>query len=97
MTPRALKVDQAWNDLHSSFEYYDNYLDMLNKKLKLGLTVKHMSELTPAQIAALPAEGQKYVKPIYTEYHSVQRAERAAWPHRWRIASPSPLWRGAAR
>ncbi len=78
--PTRVKLDQAWNDLFSSFEYFDNYADMLAKKFKLDLKVKHMSELTELQLASLPAEPRKFFLPLRSEYDSVQKAERAARP-----------------
>ena len=75
-----VKVDRAWNDLLASFEYYDNYLDMLNTKLKLGLKVKHMAELNEIQVAALPAEGRGYLAPLRAQFDAVEKAQRAARP-----------------
>jgi hypothetical protein len=75
-----IKLDHAWSDLHASFDYYDNYLDLLAKKFKLDLKVKHMSELNELQLASLPAEPRKYIAPLRAEYEAVQRAERAARP-----------------
>ena len=75
-----VKLDRAWNDLYASFDYYDNSLDMLAKKLKLDLKLKHMSELTELQLASLPDEGRKYLAPLRAEYEAVQKAQRAARP-----------------
>ena len=75
-----LKLDRAWDDLHASFEYYDNYLDLLSTKFKLNLKIKHMSELNEVQLAALPAEARKYLAPLRAEYEAVQKAQRAARP-----------------
>lgn len=75
-----VKLDQAWNDLYASFAYHDNYVDMLDKKFKLNLNIKHVSELNEARVAALPAEARQYIAPLYAEYLAVQRLERAARP-----------------
>ena len=75
-----VKVDHAWYDLLSSFEYFDNYLDMLSKHFKVDLKVKRMSELGEPQLASLPAELRKYLAPVRTHYEAVERAERAARP-----------------
>lgn len=75
-----LKLDRAWNDLYASFEYYDNYLDLLAKKFNLDLKIKHMQELNEVQLAALPAEARKYLAPLRAEYEQVLQAQRAARP-----------------
>lgn len=74
------KLDRAWNDLYASFEYYDNYLDMLDRKFKLNLKLKHMSELSESRLSSLPPEARKYLAPLRAEYDQVQKAERAARP-----------------
>src|SRR5215469_8142801 len=45
------RVDQAWNDLYASFDYHDNYLDLIAKHYKLDLKGKHISDLDKTQIA----------------------------------------------
>jgi mono/diheme cytochrome c family protein len=76
-----LRVDQAWNDLYSSFAYHDNYLDLIAKHYKLDLKGKHISDLDKAQIEALPAEPAKYILPLRADYEKSQAAEAAARPH----------------
>jgi mono/diheme cytochrome c family protein len=75
-----VKLDQAWTNLYASFEYYDNYLDLFDKKFKLGLKAKHMSELTPQDLASMPAEPRKYLAPLRAEYEAVQKAQLGARP-----------------
>ena len=74
------KLDRAWTDLYSSFEYYDNSLDMLSAKFKLDLKIKHMSELSEIQLAAMPADARSYLAPLRAEYEAVEKAQRAARP-----------------
>ncbi len=72
-------VDWAWNDLLSSFEYHQAYFAFVNDKYKLGLK-KKINELTPAEIAAIPAEPRQYVAALRKEYDAVHNAQLAAQP-----------------
>jgi Protein of unknown function (DUF1592)/Protein of unknown function (DUF1588)/Protein of unknown function (DUF1585)/Protein of unknown function (DUF1595)/Protein of unknown function (DUF1587)/Planctomycete cytochrome C len=74
------RVDHAWNDLYASFEYHDNYLDIVAKHYGLDLKGKHIGDLSPADFAALPADARKYALPLKTEYDSVLKAQAAARP-----------------
>lgn len=74
------ELDHAWNDLLSSFEYHDEFLRFVVQKFNLGLKVKTISELSEAQIAALPEEPRKYVKALYAEHKAIMEARRAAQP-----------------
>ena len=57
------KLDQAWNDLLASFEYYDVFLRFTSDKFKLNLK-KSIAELEDADIEALPAEPRKHVEEV---------------------------------
>jgi Protein of unknown function (DUF1592)/Protein of unknown function (DUF1588)/Protein of unknown function (DUF1587)/Protein of unknown function (DUF1595)/Protein of unknown function (DUF1585)/Planctomycete cytochrome C len=72
-TDRA-RVDQAWNDLYDSFEYFDNYLDILGKHYGVDLKGKPLE--------AMPAEARKYAAPLLATAASVQAAQSAARPKR---------------
>jgi hypothetical protein len=74
------RLDHAWNDLYSSFEYHDNYLTLLAQHFGLDLKGKHIADLDEAQLAAMPAEPRKYIKPLLAEYKAVLAAEAAARP-----------------
>src|SRR5215831_18281951 len=75
-----IRVDQAWNDLYASFEYHDNYLDLIAKHYKLDLKGKHISDLDKTQIASLPAEPAKYILPLRLDYEKAQAAQAASRP-----------------
>jgi hypothetical protein len=75
-----VRLENAWTDLRSSFAYHDNYLRLLAEHYKLDLKVKHISELTKAQVDALPAEPRKYIAPLHAEYVATIAAESAARP-----------------
>ena len=74
-----MKLDQAWNDLLASFEYYDVFLRFTSDKFKLNLK-KSIAQLTDADIEALPAEPQKYIKKFRADYLAVQKAQLQARP-----------------
>lgn len=77
-----VRVDQAWSDLHASFEYHDNYLDLIAKHFNIDLKGKHIGDMDQAQLAALPAEARQYVQPLVTEYRAMQASQAAARPKR---------------
>ena len=75
------RLDQAWDDLLSSFEYYNVFLAFTADKYHLdSLRNKSIADLTAAEIDALPAEPQKYVRTFRASYDAVQKAEIAARP-----------------
>lgn len=73
------KLDHAWNDLLSSFEYYDVLLRFTSDKLKLNLK-KTVAQLEDADVEAIPVEARKYVKQIRADYLAVQQAQLAGRP-----------------
>jgi hypothetical protein len=73
------KLDQAWNDLLASFEYYDVFLRFTSDKFKLNLK-KSIAELEDADIEELPVEPRKHVRKFKNDYLAVQRAQLAARP-----------------
>lgn len=76
--PTRRKLDDAWADLLSSFEYHDEFLNFVAGKYKLDLGKKEIADLTPADIAAIPAEPRQYVKALRAEYDSVMKMEGAS-------------------
>ncbi|MEO6569060.1 MAG: DUF1587 domain-containing protein, partial [Opitutaceae bacterium] len=54
--PDRARLNQAWNDLFSSWPYHDAYLGMLVDHFDLKLKSRKIQELDAAQIAALPPE-----------------------------------------
>ncbi len=72
-------LDYAWNDLLASFGYHEAYFRFVNEKFKLGLT-KKLNQLSPAEIAAIPAEPRQYVEALRKEYDAVQAAQLSAQP-----------------
>lgn len=78
--PTRQKLEQAWNDLLSSFDYHDNFFVFVNDKYKLGLDGKSIAKLTRAEIAAMPAEPRGYVERLRAEYDAVRKVQVAAQP-----------------
>ncbi len=74
------RLDRAWTDLYSSFDYYDAYLALLVDHFHLNLKSRKMADLTAAQVSAMPAEAREFVQPIREEYLKVTAAEVASHP-----------------
>ncbi|MGH9802451.1 MAG: DUF1592 domain-containing protein, partial [Blastocatellia bacterium] len=74
------RVDQAWNDLYSSFEYHDNYLRLLAKHYGYDLKGKGIAQMDKASIEASPVKMRQYVTPLRREYDAVNAAQAAARP-----------------
>jgi len=76
--PARTRLDHAWNDLLSSFEYHDTYLRLLAKKFRFDLKGKGIADLDKAHMEALPADLRNYVQPLRAEYEAVTAAQAAA-------------------
>ncbi|MGH9848887.1 MAG: DUF1592 domain-containing protein [Blastocatellia bacterium] len=74
------RLNHAWNDLFASFEYHNLYLRMLGNHYGVDLKDKDITQMNKAQIAAFPAEMQKYVRPLRAHYDAVMAAQAAARP-----------------
>jgi mono/diheme cytochrome c family protein len=78
--PTRLKLAQAWDDLLSSFNYHDTFLQFLSRKYKLNWNDRSIRQLSAAEIAALPAEPRQYVAALRAEYDGIARRKAAAQP-----------------
>ncbi len=74
------KVDEAWNDLYTSFEYHDHYWKLLEAHYKLNLGSKHIGELTKADFDSMPAEARNYANSLRKIFDGARAAEEAAEP-----------------
>lgn len=72
------KVDEAWDDLYTSFAYHDHYWKLLDAHYKLDRGSKHIGELTKADFDAMPAEARGYALSLRKTYDAAQAAEKAA-------------------
>src|SRR5262245_37765582 len=89
------RLEQAWNDLYASYEYHDNYLQLLAKHYGFDLKEKGIAQMDSAAIAALPAEMRQYVIPLRREYDAALEAQAAARPGHVRdcLEFASRAWR----
>ena len=74
------RLDHAWSDLLSSFEYHDAYLGFVAKKFGLDLQDRTVAELDQVQIERLPPELRGFVQPLRDGFLSTRRAVEAAEP-----------------
>ncbi len=75
-----LKLEQAWSNLFDVFPYHDNYLGLLAEHYEYKLPARRIAELTPAQIAAMPAAMRPEVEKLRTEFAAVVKAQLDAEP-----------------
>ncbi|HEY4084848.1 MAG TPA: DUF1592 domain-containing protein [Bryobacteraceae bacterium] len=89
------ELDQAWNDVFAAFPYHDNYLRLLAQHYKYDLQNKKMADMTPANMALLPAEMRNYVAPLRKQWEEMRAAQAAAKPHHIEdvIQFASKAWR----
>ncbi|HXJ39971.1 MAG TPA: DUF1592 domain-containing protein [Bryobacteraceae bacterium] len=76
--PTRKRLDEAWSDLKTSFEYYDAYLSLLAAKFKYDLKDTKMATLTRAQVDAMPQELRQWVAPLRNDYLETTAVEAAA-------------------
>ncbi|HET6883836.1 MAG TPA: DUF1592 domain-containing protein [Pirellulales bacterium] len=74
-----LRLDQAWADLLTSFDYHEEFYRVVARKFALPEN-RRMADIDTAWIASLPDEPRKYVEPLYNDYLAGQRALAAAEP-----------------
>lgn len=74
------RLNQAWNDLFGSWPYHDAYFGMLIDHFKLTVPSRKIADMSPARIAALPANARGYVGDLRKHYDEVMRAQRLAQP-----------------
>lgn len=72
------RLDQAWSDLLTSFEFHDEFLRFTARKYKLDLKGKGIDALSTEDIAALPDEPRKYVSELRANFDALQGMQRAA-------------------
>ncbi len=75
--PSRKRLELAWADLLTSFEYHDAILDFTEGKYKLDLKKKGIADLTPADIEALPEEPRKHLKELRASYDHAMRTRKA--------------------
>ena len=74
------RLDQAWTDLLTSFEYHDANLRFVAKKFALDLGGLAIADLDRATIDRLPPGPRAFVQHLSDEFAAMQRALRDAEP-----------------
>jgi len=72
------RLNHAWSDLFTSFEYHNNFAALLAEHYKIDLKGKHLTELTKAEIDAFPAEARGQFRVLRAEYDAAVAAEQSA-------------------
>lgn len=71
------RLDQAWADLLTSFDYHDEFFRVVAKKYGLPAD-RRVAELDADWIAGLPAEPRAFVERLYNNYVASRAALTAA-------------------
>ena len=74
-----MRLDQAWADLLTSFDYHDEFYRVVAGKYHLPAD-RRMADLDAAWVAALPDEPRVYVERLHSDCLAVERALAAAAP-----------------
>jgi hypothetical protein len=74
------RLNQAWNDLFSSWPYHDAYLGMLADHYALKLKTRRIADLGAAEIAAQPAAARPYLTSLRAHYDEVMKTDALAEP-----------------
>jgi mono/diheme cytochrome c family protein len=74
------RLEHAWSDLLTSFDYHDTFLGFVAQKYKVDLHNKRIGDLAPADIEGIPAEPRRFAKALRAEYDAVQKAQLTAQP-----------------
>lgn len=73
------RLDQAWADLLTSFDYHDEYYRVVARKFALPEN-RRLADIDAAWIATLPDEPRAYVEQLRDNYLAGQHALAAAEP-----------------
>lgn len=73
-------LDHAWNDLLSSFDYHDTYLQFIAEKCGLDLRDQTIGNLLPDWVATVPDESRSVVRGLVNNYIEIQAALQVAEP-----------------
>ena len=74
------RLDQAWVDLLSSFEYHDAFLRFVAEKYDLDLGDRGVADLDSASIDGLAAEPRPFVRRLFEGYAASRRELNTARP-----------------
>ncbi len=74
-----VRLDLAWADLYSSFDYHDTILRFVSSRYKLNLQ-QNVAALTREQIEAMPAEPGQFAQVLRSEFEWMRNAQLTAQP-----------------
>ena len=74
------RLEEAWTDLLTSYEYHDANLRFVVKKFSVELGNRSVADLDQAAIDRLPAVPRRFVRHLADEFTLMQRALRQAEP-----------------
>jgi mono/diheme cytochrome c family protein len=74
------KLEHAWADLLTSFEYHDAFLRFIAEKYRLDMKHHGIAALEPDAIEKLPEEPRTYVKVLRAGFEAAEGARQAAYP-----------------
>ena len=72
------RLDHAWTDLLTSFEYYDANLRFAAKKFGINLGDAGIAELDAGAVTRFPDEKRVFIQRLRDEYNKMQQELRAA-------------------
>ena len=73
------RLDEAWADLLTSFEYHDEFYRVAARKYHLPAD-RRVADMDAEWISTLPAEPRAFVERLHEDYLAAQRALAAAEP-----------------
>ena len=74
------RLEIAWADLKTSFEFHDAFFRFVDDKFELGLEDKGVADLTDTNVAAIPVEPRQYAEALRADYREVWARRKAAEP-----------------
>jgi hypothetical protein len=72
-----IKLEDAWSDLLTSFEYHNRRIQFVAQKYKLDLKDKSGVDLTDEEMASWPEEARNLVKPLIIDYKVAMERQQA--------------------
>ena len=72
------RLDQAWIDLLSAFDYHDTFLRFVAKKYGIDLDERGVADLNLSWIDGLPEESRGYIRTLHNLYTNSERQLKAS-------------------
>ena len=74
------RLDQAWTDLLTAFDYHDTFLGFIAKKFEFDLEGRSVETIDGGFVDGLPDEAREFVRHVLEEYRMSQRRLHAVQP-----------------